>query len=216
MAEQAIRSVAPRGPYRLLGHSFGGWVATEMARQLDAAGEKVETLVVLDSMPPPTPNNPYRRLSRLEVLERLIEIYELTLQRPLGLRAAELAPLPPNEQLALLLARLIDARVMHRGAGIETMRGIVQVFATNINSYYVPEGPYAGTVHLVKVPEQFRDAAGAGPHGVVELDDHACEWREFATDARYWMAPGNHMTMLSAPHVERLAGWLQPLLGGMR
>ena len=150
---QAIRAIAPRGPYRLLGHSYGGWVAAEMARQLEAAGEKVETLVVLDSMPPPSLNNPVRRLSRLEVLERLVEIYELNLQRPLGLRAVDLAPLPPNEQLALLLARLIEAKVMHRGASIETMRGIVQVFATNINTYYMPATAYAGTLHLVKVPE---------------------------------------------------------------
>ena len=39
---------------------------------------------------------------------------------------------------------------------------------------------------------------------------------DFAADTKTWIAPGNHMTMLSAPHVDRLAGWLHPLLGGGR
>lgn len=47
-----LRSVQPHGPYRLLGYSFGGVLALEVARQLTAAGEVVESLVVLDAFPP--------------------------------------------------------------------------------------------------------------------------------------------------------------------
>ncbi|MFG1839304.1 amino acid adenylation domain-containing protein [Micromonospora sp. NPDC049175] len=46
-----IRAVAPSGPYRLLGWSFGGYVAHEMAVQLQAAGETVDRLAVLDIYP---------------------------------------------------------------------------------------------------------------------------------------------------------------------
>ncbi|UUZ50637.1 alpha/beta fold hydrolase [Massilia sp. B-10] len=49
---RALRTVDPAGPYRLLGHSFGGWVAHEMALQLRAQGSTVELLVVLDSQSP--------------------------------------------------------------------------------------------------------------------------------------------------------------------
>jgi acyl-CoA synthetase (AMP-forming)/AMP-acid ligase II/acyl carrier protein len=50
----ALRPVDPRGPHRLLGYSFGGAVALEMARQLTAAGEPVEVLVLLEpSFAPP-------------------------------------------------------------------------------------------------------------------------------------------------------------------
>lgn len=45
----ALRTVQPHGPYALMGHSFGGMVAYAMARQLLAAGEEVETLLLLDS-----------------------------------------------------------------------------------------------------------------------------------------------------------------------
>ncbi|TNF22207.1 MAG: non-ribosomal peptide synthetase [Rhodobacteraceae bacterium] len=44
-----LRRVQPNGPYRLAGHSFGGVVAYEMARQLRASGQEVARLVLFDS-----------------------------------------------------------------------------------------------------------------------------------------------------------------------
>ena len=44
-----IRKLQPRGPYQLLGYSFGGTVVLEMARQLRAAGETVALLGMLDA-----------------------------------------------------------------------------------------------------------------------------------------------------------------------
>ncbi|MFE7558196.1 amino acid adenylation domain-containing protein [Kitasatospora sp. NPDC057500] len=46
-----VRSVQPTGPYHLLGWSFGGVVAHEMAVQLERSGESVETLAMLDAYP---------------------------------------------------------------------------------------------------------------------------------------------------------------------
>jgi thioesterase domain-containing protein len=48
---QRIRSVQPDGPYHLLGFSFGGIPAQEIAVQLQAAGETVAELVLMDSFP---------------------------------------------------------------------------------------------------------------------------------------------------------------------
>ncbi|MFI6210307.1 amino acid adenylation domain-containing protein, partial [Streptomyces sp. NPDC051041] len=47
-----IREVRPEGPYHLLGWSFGGLVAHEMAARLREAGEDVALLALLDSFPP--------------------------------------------------------------------------------------------------------------------------------------------------------------------
>jgi thioesterase domain-containing protein/acyl carrier protein len=49
-----IRSVQPRGPYRLGGWSTGAMIAFEMAAQLEAAGESVERVFLLDG---PTPES---------------------------------------------------------------------------------------------------------------------------------------------------------------
>ncbi|MFD4790603.1 thioesterase domain-containing protein, partial [Streptomyces sp. NPDC058459] len=49
---ERVRSVQPHGPYRLGGYSFGGNVAFEMAVQLQAAGERVEPVLMLDTHVP--------------------------------------------------------------------------------------------------------------------------------------------------------------------
>ncbi|GAA2816379.1 hypothetical protein GCM10010452_50810 [Crossiella cryophila] len=46
-----LRQVQPAGPYRLVGWSFGGLVAHEMAVQLRETGAEVELLAVLDTYP---------------------------------------------------------------------------------------------------------------------------------------------------------------------
>jgi amino acid adenylation domain-containing protein len=48
---QQLRSVQPRGPYHLLGWSFGGLVAFEMATQLQEQGEEIALLALLDAFP---------------------------------------------------------------------------------------------------------------------------------------------------------------------
>lgn len=46
---RAIRSIQPNGPFTLAGFSFGGLVAFEMARVLTASGEKVASLLLIDT-----------------------------------------------------------------------------------------------------------------------------------------------------------------------
>lgn len=47
-----LRTLQPHGPYYLGGHCAGSWVAFEMAQQLQAAGQEVQLLVLVDSEPP--------------------------------------------------------------------------------------------------------------------------------------------------------------------
>jgi acetoacetyl-CoA synthetase len=48
---EAIQQRQPHGPYHLMGYSFGGLVALEMAQRLLRAGEKIKLLVMLDAYP---------------------------------------------------------------------------------------------------------------------------------------------------------------------
>jgi amino acid adenylation domain-containing protein len=49
---EQIRSVQPNGPYYLLGWSFGGLPAHEIAVQLQDAGEEIAALIIMDAYPP--------------------------------------------------------------------------------------------------------------------------------------------------------------------
>jgi thioesterase domain-containing protein len=51
---KSMRAVQPEGPYLLGGFCNGGLTAYEMARQLYAQGERVDLLVLMDSIPPRT------------------------------------------------------------------------------------------------------------------------------------------------------------------
>jgi acetoacetyl-CoA synthetase len=48
---EVIRTIQPKGPYALIGYSFGGLVALEMSRCLLADGENVALLALLDTYP---------------------------------------------------------------------------------------------------------------------------------------------------------------------
>ena len=49
---EAIRSVDPHGPYRLVGYSGGGLIAFEMAQQLKRAGAQIALLAMIDTLSP--------------------------------------------------------------------------------------------------------------------------------------------------------------------
>jgi enterobactin synthetase component F len=48
---EQIRRIQPEGPYRLLGWSLGGLIAHELTAQLQAHGQRVELLALLDAFP---------------------------------------------------------------------------------------------------------------------------------------------------------------------
>ena len=62
-----IREVSPQGPYRLSGYSFGGLVAFEIARQLQAQGSKIDLVLIIDTLLPES----LRKLSVEEAIEAL-------------------------------------------------------------------------------------------------------------------------------------------------
>jgi thioesterase domain-containing protein len=49
---KAIRTVQPHGPYQLGGYCYGGVIAFEMARQLEANGEKTNLLAIFEGYAP--------------------------------------------------------------------------------------------------------------------------------------------------------------------
>jgi amino acid adenylation domain-containing protein/non-ribosomal peptide synthase protein (TIGR01720 family) len=79
MAEDYVnimREVQPTGPYHLLGWSFGGLVAYEMACRLQQANEDVALLALLDSYPP-VPMHELPVVSEQQAVEEIAELVGL-------------------------------------------------------------------------------------------------------------------------------------------
>ena len=85
-----LRTVQPEGPYHLLGYCFGGWVALEMASQLQSQGESVGLLAMIDLQ------GPGRR--RQSVWERLVHRY--------AVESANLAALDSREKRVYMMNRV--------------------------------------------------------------------------------------------------------------
>jgi acetoacetyl-CoA synthetase len=58
----SLRELQPKGPYLLVGYSFGGLVALEMAQQLSENQNEVALLALLDTFPHPRFMSPSHRL----------------------------------------------------------------------------------------------------------------------------------------------------------
>jgi thioesterase domain-containing protein len=192
---RAIKDAQPIGPYQLLGHSFGGWVAFEIALQLAAIGDEVAGLYLLDSRAPREDWD--GRVRRLRTLMRLIELYDMRLDRPLPLTEQYLRSLTAEQQIADLHRALVDAGLLHRMTPASLLHGVTRVMEANLATDYVPEVVYPGRVHLLSASDVQHDA-----------QQRAESWRQYAPALQHHRLPGNHVSVLTGERVVELGRWL--------
>jgi thioesterase domain-containing protein/acyl carrier protein len=193
----AIQSVQPQGPYCLAGWCFGGLVAFEMAQQLQARGEQVSFLGLLDAS---TGLNvlfeEYQELDEAAFLVKLVaEEVSLSLDR--------IRQLEPDEQLLYVIEQAKQLNLIPPDLELGQAQRLVQMLKSHIyaGKIYIPQ-PYRGRVTLFRASEEVADS-----------DDLTLGWRELATEGvdLHWV-PGNHLTMVREPHVQVLAKELRACL----
>jgi acyl carrier protein len=218
---RALRELFPEGPYRLGGTCNGGLVAYEMARRLEAMGQRVELLVLFGAS---AANLRFRRLARwTQILGGLLgqspRLRSEVFARLRGV-TLQLDPMPPWKWGVYLVKRA--KKIWQELAGIVGLRrgtgsrpkpppGAADPPAENesirdvylkIDREYFP-GPYAGRVTLFwpgedrETPEEAADA-----------------WREVAREVELHVIPGTH-TMGLSKNVRLLAEELERCLGAL-
>jgi len=181
---QEIVAIRPHGPYLLAGHSFGGYVALELGRQLIERGERIPMLAMLDTYPP-------GRRRKVALWTRLL------------IHARNLPPMDPAAWHEYLRARREDvilrlvrnpflARAMRR---VGLLDGRPIAFSRIARHAYSP-APYPGDLVLFKASER--------PWFITW--DPMEKWPGFvAGKYRVCNIPGRHETILFEPHVRDLA-----------
>ncbi|HYH82411.1 MAG TPA: amino acid adenylation domain-containing protein [Longimicrobium sp.] len=196
-----LRAARPAGPYRLGGWSMGGVVAYEMARQLEAAGEAVEALLLIDAPVPWGDPEPDDRV--------LLRSFALQLGLPLerlGPASHAVAALPPEERFGAALEAARADGVVPPELDADRLRALYRVYEANVRALqrYRP-GAYGGSLVLLRA-----DGQPAAP-GV----DPAYGWGERARgEVRVVSLPGDHFGVVREPHVRTLAAKLSAFLGG--
>lgn len=189
-----LRQVQPHGPYMLGGFSGGGLTAYEMAHQLEAAGESVSLLVMLDTPLPVAP--PLSRADRM-----LIKAQEIRQGGPryfgewvrnraawemgrLRARFEEPEPLPENQ--------------FHNAAIEAAFRGALPLYDLR---------GWNGPMVLFRPPLDRRWKVGGGRWVNAERDyvfeDN--DWTRLVPGVEVIEVPGNHDSMVLEPNVRVLA-----------
>lgn len=200
---KAIRSVQPRGPYCLAGWSFGGVVAFEMARQLEAHGEEVGLLALMDAMAPgalPEVGGP-KEHDDASIMAHLFGL-DLKLGEEVFNRSEA------EDELSGVFERVKASGLVPRDLALDQARRMVDLVRNNLRLLdRFACGQYGGRITLFVAEEAlWKGADGDAP-------DLAGGWRRVAAGGvEVHGVPGNHYTMLQGSHAGVLAQRLKGCL----
>jgi len=176
-----IRAQQPTGPYRLLGYSFSGLVAYEVARLLRNAGDTVEFLALIDTDLPEE-------------------------SRPLRHKLAQLSRLPtasPRAVLAYLWHRHVEGyapkfliyRNHDKLAPLEARRESVNRAAAE--AYYKHLLPTCASLVLITAGQRLREEP---------LRSRSCGWRRYVRALSVHSVDCDHFQMMrDEPYISQVA-----------
>ncbi|HVG18515.1 MAG TPA: amino acid adenylation domain-containing protein, partial [Blastocatellia bacterium] len=199
-----VRAVAPQGPYLLGGWSFGGVAAFEMAQQLRKEGQEVALLALFDSRMSVTGHG---ATDCREDEARAAAAFLIDLARMFKKDVEitdEFRRLGPTDLEEYIFDHLRRLSIVPSDTDLKQVRNLLRVFKSNRRALktYRPQF-YTGASLLVRADE----ATGGPPH------DPTLGWGRFLGPAlEVCEVPGNHYTMMAAPHVGRVAEKLKGFL----
>lgn len=202
----ALRQARPAGPYALAGHSFGGIVAFEMARQLLDEGQPVALVALIDAWATPMPGEP-----GAEDRGALLSGVGDALGLPLGeidVAWDHFWRLAPPEQVAYALDVAVAAGALPPEVSLAQLRRLLTLHLVNIDAMrrYVAR-PISCPLVVLRASEELS----------VTSRDGALGWNAMTTGSvEVLTVPGNHFSMLREPHVRIAAARLRGCLEAAR
>jgi amino acid adenylation domain-containing protein len=184
---RSIQTIQPHGPYFLLGYSFGGIIAFEMARQLVGDGEEVALLGLLDIRCPTLEkfnlpffqwlNLHWHKLSQLKFSQKIeYLINRIFFDKTTAYRDEVVTTLSNLEMFTPEVLKVLDCNLKARqNYRPQTYPGQATLFWSEYQSLYIERYPELGWGTLVT--------------GGLEI----------------YPLPGNHLTIVKEPHVRVLA-----------
>lgn len=195
---QEIRTIQPQGPYFLLGYSFGGVIAYEMAQQLHHQGQEVAFLAMLDTCRPG-----YKQ--RLSFIQRLtIHINHIYQRGPKYIarnyrgwyKHADYYLRKIYNDYLQLVSEFMETTLQL--GETNTYSNVYNAHLHALNTYVFQ--PYSGKVTLFRTKDEDRTG------GVGVKYDPTFGWGDIITgELEMNYIPGSHISILDEPNVNILA-----------
>ncbi len=182
----AVKEIQPRGPYLFGGWSAGGLVALEIAQQLQAQGESILMLALLDTIPESTDDPNWADRPGIEY--------------GLDLSLEQLSRLGPDEQLPYLWQHALKLGLIESSLPLDLVHQVIDDLKRVFHHHMVLTDRYVlsrypGRITLVR-PSDSPIAMSAR---------HDRGWGSLAAGVDVHFVPGQHHSMVQEPHVEALA-----------
>ncbi len=200
----AIKARQPNGPYIVAGYSMGGVIAFEVAQQLQARGDRVAQLFLLDAYLY-TARLPYPGRDIADGEERLL------------MRMLAALPQGQSRQLHQQLRRLPShsARIdylFHLGQSVGRIPPTYTVAAL--------ARMYDAMAAHVEALTAYQPRAYGGKATLIQCQDRSesdivpyLDWAQVVRSGlTHQQAPGKHSTLMEEPHVQRVAQLMRTVL----
>jgi acyl-CoA synthetase (AMP-forming)/AMP-acid ligase II/thioesterase domain-containing protein/acyl carrier protein len=190
----AIQRQQPHGPYAVAGYSYGGAVAFEIAKELEARGERVDFVGSLNL--PPHIKYRMQELDFVETAANLAFFLGL-IDRKQSIELPDLVRhLSPEEQVARFMELAPDSRLAELDLDADKFAAWAELAdaLTDLGRGYEPSGRVRSMSVFYAVPLR----------GTKQdwLDNELRRWDGFTTEPnRYLDVPGEHYTLMSPRHV---------------
>ncbi|MBB6498037.1 non-ribosomal peptide synthase/polyketide synthase [Pedobacter cryoconitis] len=197
-----IKQVQPVGPYRFIGHSLGGIMLYEMTKQLEAAGEEVQTGIILDK-DTTTDSSFHNNENNGEVLFKLaMLVFELgsivTKPYPQWIEKLKAGlSLSDRESIMPVITSVVMDNIGNKKHYAAFILRILNLVISNAFLEYPVAGKVNASLLIVKATETAWEEK-SGNLG----------WDEFASDVQRIVVPGDHDSILGKDHVQVLAAQL--------
>ena len=199
---EAVRNNFTKGSsFHLIGHSYGGLVAFEMALQLADAGFGVSSLALIDTTLEDDENySP--DISDQELQAEFIEAISTRLGLSVEPRRNGARLSSRESFLKATHSHLTSINFLPVRSSAEILRGPLLTFSAACRTRYLPKAKFPGKLLVALAEISTKDEL---PNELMAAQ--RAKWDKYAAEADLVVVPGNHFTMLDAPNVNVLASW---------
>jgi len=212
LADYFLDSLSPifdngTGEVVLAGHSFGGLVAAEMARQDRQSLMRLNALAIIDTAAPDLQQTVGLGWSQAQWIAHLSKIASYMFGKPVNVELSELDGVAEDVQITVFYRKLLDAAVIPNGTSVSFIAGLVNVYRANLSSTYpiqqmrIQEVPIYVLRSVSEQPDDVVDEVTRRNRAVEDLG-----WGQFlGYPVSLRRIPGDHLTMLQGANAKVVA-----------